>query len=132
MDDTKNPKKAAEAGDEGTTPEAYTQNLLTVVETPTFQGLWPNYWTEEERAEFAAHIAANPDEGDLIRESGGCRKVRWKRAGSGKSSGVRVIYFSRSEQGELVLLIIYAKAKHDSIKASTLKGLKDAATKAAK
>lgn len=34
--------------------------VLTVVESPIFQKLWPLYWSEEERAEFASHVAANP------------------------------------------------------------------------
>ena len=113
------------------TPEEYTRKLLTVVETVTFQSLWPRYWTEEERAEFAAHLAAHPDDGELVKESGGCRKIRWGRAGSGKSSGVRVIYFLRSARGEIVLLIIYAKAALDTLQAKTLKGLRDAAEKTA-
>jgi mRNA-degrading endonuclease RelE of RelBE toxin-antitoxin system len=104
--------------------------MLTVVETPTFQKLWPNYWTEEERGEFAAYISANPDAGDPVRKSGGVRKVRWSRAGSGKSGGVRVVYFNRKKPGELVLLLIYAKANLDSISGETLKELRDAAEKA--
>jgi len=104
--------------------------MLTVVETPTFQKLWPNYWTEEERGEFAAYISANPDAGDPVRKSGGVRKVRWSRAGSGKSGGVRVVYFNRKKPGELVLLLIYAKASLDSISGETLKELRDAAEKA--
>lgn len=124
-------KKSKSKSNEKTTPEAYTHKLLTVVETITFQSLWPRYWTEEEREEFAAHLAAHPDEGELVKESGGCRKIRWSRAGSGKSSGVRVIYFSRSAQGEIVLLIIYAKAALDTLQAKTLKGLRNAAEKAA-
>ncbi len=68
--------------------------MLTVVETTLFQRQWPSYWTEEERGEFAAYIAEKPTAGDVIPESGGIRKVRWKRAGSGKSGGVRVIYFT--------------------------------------
>ena len=48
-------------------------------------------------------------------------KVRWKRKGSGKSSGVRVIYFTRTLQGELVLLTLYAKAKTDNLTGSILK-----------
>jgi hypothetical protein len=35
----------------------------------------------------------------LVPESGGIRKVRWGRAGSGKSGGVRVIYFTRNVKG---------------------------------
>jgi len=61
--------------------------MLTVVETTLFQRQWPNYWTEEERGEFAAYIAEHPSAGNVIPLSGGIRKLRWKRAGSGKSGG---------------------------------------------
>ena len=71
-------------------------------------------------------MAEHPDEGDVVQGSGGVRKVRWSRAGSGKSGGVRVIYFVRNDLGELVLLFVYAKSKMDSLKASTLKELRDA------
>ncbi|WP_416047432.1 transcriptional regulator [Cupriavidus basilensis] len=98
--------------------------MLTVVETPTFQKLWPDYWNEDERAEFAANLAANPDIGDVVRDSGGVRKVRWARQGSGKSSGVRVIYFNRLANGEIWLLLIYAKSKADSIPAHVLREIK--------
>jgi hypothetical protein len=38
-------------------------------------------------------IAANPDVGDVIPDTGGLRKVRWTRPGTGKRGGVRVINF---------------------------------------
>lgn len=104
--------------------------MLTVVETPTFQKLWPNYWAEEERGEFAAYISENPNAGDLVQKSGGVRKVRWSRVGSGKSGGVRVVYFNRTKRGEVVLLLIYAKANLDSISGETLKELRNAAEEA--
>lgn len=100
--------------------------MLTVIETPLFAKLWPEYWTEDERGAFAAFMAAHPDQGDVVPGSGGVRKVRWGRAGSGKSGGVRVVYFVRTGQGELVLLFMYSKAKLDTLKAATLKGLRDA------
>jgi hypothetical protein len=75
---------------EGYAPEAYSLALLTVVETLLFQKQWPLYWTEEERGAFAAYIAERPAAGDVVPESGGIRKVRGGRAGSGKSGGVRV------------------------------------------
>ena len=65
--------------------------MLTVVETSLFQRQWPLYWAEDERGAFAAFIAERPTAGDVVPESGGIRKVRWGRAGSGKSGGVRVI-----------------------------------------
>ena len=107
----------------------YDCSMLTVVETPLFQRTWPHYWTEEERGEFCAYIAQNHEAGDVVAQSGGVRKIRWTRAGSGKSGGVRVIYFARTEAGEVVLLIMYAKSKLDALKASTLKEIRNAVEK---
>lgn len=100
--------------------------MFTVVETKLFQTQWPAYWTEEERGEFAAYLSANPDAGDVIPDSGGIRKVRWKRSGTGKSSGVRVIYFTRNQLEELVLLTLYAKAKTDNLTGAVLKEIRRA------
>ncbi len=100
--------------------------MLTVVETTLFQRQWPNYWAEEERGEFAAYIAENPSAGVVIPDSGGIRKVRWKRAGSGKSGGVRVIYFTRNAEGEVVLLTLYAKSKTDNLTGAALKEIRHA------
>ena len=61
--------------------------MFPVVETLLFQKQWPAYWTEEERGEFASFLSANPEAGDVVPESGGIRKVRWKRQGTGKSGG---------------------------------------------
>lgn len=100
--------------------------MLTVVETVLFQKLWPLYWTEDERGAFAAYIAQHPNAGEVVRGSGGIRKVRWSRAGMGKSGGVRVIYFTRNAEGEVVLLTLYAKAKTDNLTGAKLKEIRRA------
>lgn len=100
--------------------------MLTVVESPIFQRLWPRYWEEDERAEFAAFIAANPDAGAVIRGSGGVRKVRWARDGAGKSSGVRVVYLTRNELGEVYLLTLYAKSETSTLSSAILKEIRRA------
>lgn len=100
--------------------------MLTVVETLLFQKQWPMYWSEDERGEFAACIAAHPEAGDVVPESGGIRKVRWRRAGTGKSGGVRVIYFTRLAEEEVVLLTLYAKAKTDNLTGAKLKEIRRA------
>ena len=99
---------------------------FTVVETPLFGKLWPAYWSADEMGRFCAFIATRPNEGVLVPGTGGVRKLRWGRTGAGKSGGVRVIYFARSQAGELVLLTIYAKSHTQTLKASTLKELRDA------
>ena len=106
------------------TPQAYIEPMLTVVETTLFQRQWPLYWTEDERGEFATYIAENPTAGDVIPESGGIRKIRWKRAGSGKSGGLRVIYFIRNIQGEVVLLTLYAKSRIENLTGPKLKEIR--------
>lgn len=100
--------------------------MLTVVETLLFRKQWPMYWTEDERGEFAAFIASDPDAGVVIRDSGGMRKVRWKRQGTGKSGGVRVIYYLKTEAGEVVLLTLYAKSETDNINGAVLREIRRA------
>ena len=100
--------------------------MLTVVEGPIFQKLWPRYWDEDERAEFASFIPLNPEAGSVIRGSGGVRKVRWVREGTGKSGGVRIIYLARNEAGEVYLLTLYAKSESENISLSTLKEIRRA------
>jgi hypothetical protein len=100
--------------------------MLTVVESPIFQKLWPRYWDEDERAEFASFIALNPEAGVVIRGSGGVRKVRWAREGAGKSGGVRIVYLARNEAGELYLLTLYAKSKSENLSLTTLKEIRRA------
>lgn len=107
-------------------PWAYSPRMLTVVETSLFQRQWPLYWTEEERVAFAAYIAERPTAGDVVPESGGIRKVRWGRGGSGKSGGVRVIYFTRNAEGEVILLTLYAKTKTDNLTGPKLKEIRRA------
>jgi len=103
--------------------------MRTVAETPVFIRYAAEVWSDAERQEFINFIAVNPESGDIIRGSGGCRKVRWSKSGTGKSGGARVIYFLAPD-GTVWLLIVYSKAKFDSLPASFLaqlkKGVEDA------
>lgn len=98
--------------------------MLTIAETPTFQRTWPDYWTEDERAQFASYLALTPDAGDVVPGTGGVRKIRWSRPGAGKRGGVRVVYFNRLADGEVWPLLIYSKSVKDNVPADLLKLLK--------
>ena len=91
------------------------QKPITVAETPLFVNQAEVVWTVEERTEFIDFIAGNPETGDLIPGTGGIRKVRWSRAGSGKRGGVRVIYFYYDQERPLYLLMVYAKARKENL-----------------
>lgn len=100
--------------------------MLTIIETPHFAKLKRIYWDEEEFEAFTWYIASNAAQGAVVPNSGGVRKIRWTRHGRGKSAGVRVIYYVRTTQGELVLLLIYAKSQTENIPAHILKEIKNA------
>jgi hypothetical protein len=66
----------------------------------------------------------NPEAGDIVRGSGGVRKLRWRRQSSGKRGGLRVIYFVRYEPNELWMLTLYAKTKRENVPGHLLSQLK--------
>src|SRR3954447_17616694 len=88
---------------------------ITVVELPIFQRLARAVWDAAECAAFVDYIARNPEAGDVIPETGGVRKVRWRRQGSGKRGGTRVIYFYHDPQRPLFLILVYAKAQREDM-----------------
>jgi mRNA-degrading endonuclease RelE of RelBE toxin-antitoxin system len=97
--------------------------LRTVAETPIFQRYAANVWSEDELDEFIAWIAANPNAGNVIPRSGGCRKIRWASSGRGKRGGARIIYFN-APNNTIWLLIVYTKAKFDKLPAEFLAKLR--------
>ena len=99
--------------------------MLTVIETPEFMAWSALVWSDAEREAFIDWIADHPEAGDVIPGSGGLRKVRWSRAGMGKRGGVRVIYFTRTARSEVMLILVYAKAKFDNIGTDVLNALKE-------
>ncbi|WP_460418616.1 transcriptional regulator [Pseudomonas sp. microsymbiont 2] len=89
--------------------------MLTIIESPLFTKLWPDYWTEDEHGEFMQYLANDPGSGSVIPGSGGCRKVRWSVEGQGKRGAVRVIYIAQSTHGALMALLIYGKTANENI-----------------
>ena len=99
--------------------------MHTVIETPEFIAWSAQVWNDAERLEFNDWIADNALTGDVIPGAGSLRKVRWSRQGMGKRGGSRVIYFNRMASGEVVLLLVYAKAKFDNLRPEFLLKLKE-------
>ncbi len=99
--------------------------MFTFIESSIFEREVSNYLDDDEYAALQAFLVVNPEAGDIIPGSGGVRKLRWKRAGVGKRGGVRIIYYVRYRPNELWLLILYAKAKNDTIPAHILRALKE-------
>ena len=81
---------------------------------------------EETLRQFQLELAANPEAGDLIRQSGGLRKARMKLPGRGKSGSARVIYLWLPKARRFVLFLFYTKAKQSDIPPALLARLKQA------
>jgi len=91
--------------------------MATFIELAPFTRQLDDCLTDEEYGEFQMFLAANPEAGDIIRGTGGCRKVRWAGAGKGKGKrgGVRVIYLLRTKAGQILLIAIYKKVSKENL-----------------
>ena len=99
--------------------------MFTFIESAAFERVRAAYLDDDEYAELQQFMVENPEAGDVVRESGGVRKLRWKRKGMGKRGGLRVIYFVRYQPNEFWLLTLYAKAKQQNVPAHILRQLKE-------
>jgi hypothetical protein len=81
--------------------------LLTVVELPEFLRRAKSIMTEDEREELVGYLAGSPEAGTPL--GGGLRKVRFARAGEGKSGGYRTIYVFGGTSRPLFLVTVFAK-----------------------
>ena len=50
-----------------------------------------------------------PEQGSLIKGSGGLRKVQWAGTGVGKRGGLRIIYYWAPAEPAFYMLYVYAK-----------------------
>jgi hypothetical protein len=92
-------------------------NLQSIefIETPTFTRQVTQLLTEDEYRQMQNSLMADPGRGDLIRGSGGIRKLRHALQGRGKRGGVRAIYYWLKDDGQIYMLVIYAKSGKDDL-----------------
>ncbi|WP_235679336.1 type II toxin-antitoxin system RelE/ParE family toxin [Aquibium microcysteis] len=69
--------------------------------------------SDEDIEDFVDHIAVNPDDGEEIVGTGGCRKVRFSIRGNnkGKSGGVRTITFFTGTDLPVFLITVFGKSQ---------------------
>lgn len=86
-----------------------TKPLHAVIETPLFVARARKLLPEPEVKELVNAIAADPLQGEVMEGTGGARKMRWARPGTGKRGGCRVVYFHHGADVPIFLLDIYGK-----------------------
>jgi mRNA-degrading endonuclease RelE of RelBE toxin-antitoxin system len=97
---------------------------VVIVETTIFTRQVVDLLPDDEYRKLQAALVGNPELGQLIKGTGGLRKVRWSLPGRGKSGGVRVIYYWAVKEVELFMLLIYAKSEQDDLTPKQRKVLK--------
>ena len=99
--------------------------LQAVVETVAFQRSAAQAgMSQKEIEDLIDFLAANPDAGDEIVGTGGCRKIRVAGRGKGKSGGYRVITFFTGPVLPVFLFYAYSKGDRDNIDGKTKNALR--------
>ena len=102
----------------------YPQHLLTpedfvrFVEIPPFSAHWKKLGlSDDDLLMLQAGIMAAPLQGDVVRGTGGLRKLRFAKEGSGrgKSGGCRVYYCYLEEFSSVLLLAAYEKSRKEDL-----------------
>ena len=93
---------------------------MIFLETSVFTSQVTEAMDDDSYQALQAHLAEHPDAGDLIRHSGGLRKIRWAGSGRGKRGGSRIIYYW--DLGDRILMVyLYRKNERSDLTPAQLK-----------
>ena len=94
------------------------------IETPIFTKQVILLLDDADHRQLQVTLALKPRAEDIIRGSGGLRKIRWAVRGRGKSGGIRVINYLVADE-EIYFLFAYAKNKQEDLDSGQLRLLRN-------
>jgi hypothetical protein len=97
---------------------------MEFIETPLFTRQILDLLPDDDYADLQQELADDPQKGDLIPSGGGIRKIRCRRPGTGKSGGIRVIYYWMTAEDQILMLLAYAKAKQENLTPAQIEELR--------
>jgi len=95
---------------------------MVFIETSIFTKEIKRLLPDEEYRALQGALLLRPDAGDLIRGSGGLRKIRWNLPGKGKRGSLRVIYYWDTPE-TIYMLLPYGKTEQEDLSPKQLKVL---------
>jgi hypothetical protein len=98
--------------------------ILQFIESPVYSGQIDDLLSAEDHRQLQLHLLERPERGDLIKGSGGLRKLRWAGSGRGKRGGIRVVYYLWHEDTAF-MLFAYPKNKQEDLSPAQAKLLKE-------
>lgn len=96
---------------------------MVIVETKAFTARIASLLDEEEYRELQLQLVDRPGVGKVIQGTGGLRKIRWAKAGSGKRGGIRIIYLWHPATSTILMLLAYSKNERDDLSAEQRRAL---------
>ncbi|MEW5944305.1 MAG: type II toxin-antitoxin system RelE/ParE family toxin [Pseudomonadota bacterium] len=88
---------------------------MIFLETSFFSKVIQSLLSDDEYHDLQAALMENPARGDLIPGGAGLRKLRWARRSSGKSGGLRAIYYWAVAQDQILMVFAYPKSKMENL-----------------
>lgn len=88
---------------------------IIFIETPYFVDKFEKIGSDSDMQRLQCELLRDPLKGDLIKGTGGARKIRMSIARKGKRGGARVIYYYVNLHGEIWFLDIYLKSSQNDL-----------------
>ena len=86
------------------------------IELPIFRSRWEDLGlTDGDLRRLQIELLSDPKVGDVMRGTGGVRKMRFAFEHQGKSGGIRVIYVDFEIYEKIYLLTAYTKNEKDNL-----------------
>jgi hypothetical protein len=89
--------------------------VMEFIETPTFTRMITALLADDEYLGLQTVLVQDPSRGDVIKNGGGIRKMRYAAQGRGKSGGIRVIYYWIKDEHQIYMLLAYPKSRKDTL-----------------
>ena|ERR1019366_6981422 len=81
--------------------------------------------SEQEIDDLVTYLSENPEAGDEMTGTGGCRKVRLAGRGKGKSGGYRTVTFFSGDSMPVYLITVFSKGERSNLTALECRALKE-------
>ena len=88
---------------------------LRFVETHVFTAALRRHLDDERYRQLQIALILRPEQGPVIKGSGGLRKIRWATSGGGKRGGLRVIYYWAPSEQAFYMVYAYTKAEQGDL-----------------
>lgn len=94
-----------------------------IIETHVFTEDIDNFLSPDEYRSLQLELLEMPLKGNLIKGTGGARKLRFGLPGRGKRGSIRIIYYYQVNN-RIYLLLVYKKSKQEDLTPKQRKVLK--------